>query len=124
MAHGQNELEIPPCSCGAARRFECQILPSLLHVLNVDKYTEQSRVDSAKWNELYSSGGMDFGSIAVYSCSFPDACSSVEEFVVVQDTVEEQPKVPVAGFRDTGDVVVDENAKFDQDEEDDDMQDE
>ena len=99
-------------------------MPSVLHVLNVDKYAKQSSGNSAQLNEWYSSGGMDFGSIAVFTCSNADSCTLSEQYVVVQDTAEEQPKMPAAGFREAGDVVVDENTKFDQDEEDDDMQDE
>lgn len=122
---GQDESseEIPPCGCGAPRRFECQVLPSVLHVLNVDKYANKTKTDAAQLNEWYSTGGMDFGSIAVYTCSNPETCTLSEEFVVVQDTAEEQPTMPAGGLRDAGDVVVDENTKFDQDE-DDDMQDE
>lgn len=61
---------------------------------------------------------MDFGSIAVYTCFNPETCTSSEEFVVIQDTVEEQPTMPAAGLRDAGDVVVDKNTKFDRDEDD------
>jgi len=105
-----NESLVPPCACGAPRLFECQILPSVLHVLNVDKYAKQSGVVSPHLNEWYCSGGMDFGSIAIYTCSKADTCTSSQEFVVIQDTPEDQPKVPMTGLRDTGDVIVDEKA--------------
>ena len=95
----------------------------MLHVLDVDKYAKQSRTEAAQLNEWYSTGGMDFGSIAIYTCSNPEACATLEEFVVVQDTAEEQPKMPAAGLRNAGDVVVDENTNFDQDDENDEMQD-
>ena len=46
---------VPPCArCGAARRFEFQVLPTLVNHLDVD-----SELNSA----------IDFGSIAVYTCS-------------------------------------------------------
>lgn len=99
--------------------FECQILPSVLHVLNVDKYAQQFRNAFSSLNDWYSVGGMDFGSIAVYSCSNPTTCTSWEEFVVIQDTAEDQPKLPAAGLRDTGDVVVPENAASDAQDDDD-----
>ena len=101
---------IPSCSCGAPRVFECQILPSVLHVLNVDKHIQQSSSKTSHLNDWYSNGGMDFGSIAVYTCTRPDSCASAREFVVVQDTAEEQPKAPPMGYQDVGDIVVDENA--------------
>ena len=112
--------DVPPCSCGAPRVFECQILPSVLHVLNVDKHAKQSSAASTKLNDWYSSGGMDFGSIAIYTCSKPGTCDMKEQFVVVQDTAEDQPKVPPNGFQHADDAIVDENdaaMKLDEDEE-------
>eukprot|EP00977_Amphora_coffeiformis_P021079 scaffold8817_cov124-Amphora_coffeaeformis.AAC.2 len=118
-----NKSQVPPCACGATRVFECQILPSVLHVLNVDKFVKQSGAASSQLNEWYCSGGMDFGSIAIYTCSRPDTCTSSQEFVVIQDTPEDQPKVPMAGLRDAGDVIVDENAANDDQDDGDYMQD-
>ena len=47
--------DIPPCeSCGAARRFEFQVMPQLLNILGVDPADDDA---------------LDFGTIAVYSCS-------------------------------------------------------
>ena len=55
LAHVPKPDSIPACPlCGAARRFEFQILPQLLHFMQVDASSPDS---------------IDFGSIAVYTCS-------------------------------------------------------
>ncbi|KAL3160090.1 hypothetical protein ABBQ32_010870 [Trebouxia sp. C0010 RCD-2024] len=69
--------DIPACQyCGSARRFEFQVLPQLLHYMDVDAEDPE---------------GPDWGCIAVYSC--PNSCtpigkddqsSYVEEFAWVQ----------------------------------------
>lgn len=110
-ANNNSETQIPPCACGAPRIFECQVLPSVLHVLDVDKHVVQ--LSSAKgkdeWGEWYSTGGMDFGSVAIYACSNTETCTEAENFVVVQDTTDDQPKVAAdAALLEAGDVVVDE----------------
>jgi pre-rRNA-processing protein TSR4 len=47
--------QIPPCEyCGASRKFEFQILPQVLNILGVDPADDDA---------------LDFGTIAVYSCS-------------------------------------------------------
>ena len=62
---------VPDCVCGAKRMFEFQFLPSMLHVLDVDSANVKT-------------GGMNWGSIAVYSC--PESCDdSREEFLIVQN---------------------------------------
>lgn len=65
--------DIPNCSCcGAARRFEFQVLPTLINFLEVDA----TDPDSADW-----------GMIAVYTCSAsctPKEGGYAEEFVWVQ----------------------------------------
>lgn len=90
---------VPPCPCGAKREFEFQLMPSILHVLNVDKYaTIGNRIDlPTSRNEkdeilgTFSSGGMNWGTIAVYSCSV--SCGEFrEEYVVVQESVDGDPK--------------------------------
>jgi len=82
--------EIPNCSCGAKRLFEFQILPSLLHVLNVDSYATQGSKDNMDVDDLISTGGMDWGCIAVYSCS--ESCQqSREEFMIVQQAIGDEP---------------------------------
>eukprot|EP00873_Tetraselmis_striata_P006902 jgi/Tetstr1/427166/TSEL_017354.t1 len=76
--------DIPPCpACGGPRRFEFQILPQLLHFLNIDIDADAERVDKS----------LDWSTIAIYSCR--DSCSQaapaeeggsayVEEFAWVQ----------------------------------------
>jgi len=88
---------VPPCVCGAKRVFEFQILPSLLHVLDVDAYaTAGSRGKSGDMMDLISRGGMDWGSIAVYSCS--ESCDkNREEFIIVQGAVCDAPVRNMAG---------------------------
>jgi hypothetical protein len=77
------------CVCGAERVFEFQILPSLLHVLDVDGHaTKDSDEDDVM--DLIDKGGMNWGVIAVYSCSM--SCDeSREEFIIVQNAVDETP---------------------------------
>jgi len=82
--------DIPNCSCGAKRLFEFQILPSLLHVLNVDSHAIHGSKDSMDVDDLLSKGGMDWGCIAVYSCS--ESCEqSREEFIIVQKAIGDEP---------------------------------
>jgi len=73
---------VPPCICGRQRVFEFQLLPSMLHVLEVDSCSPAaSGTDNLM--DLTSIGGMNWGSIAVYSC--PDSCDeSREEVCIVQ----------------------------------------
>jgi pre-rRNA-processing protein TSR4 len=79
---------IPPCSCGANRVFEFQLLPSLLHVLDVDSVNSNNDDDNDNIMDLSSIGGMNWGSIAVYSC--PESCDeSREEFLIVQESGED-----------------------------------
>ncbi|KAL7552726.1 hypothetical protein ACHAWF_015962 [Thalassiosira exigua] len=79
---------IPTCSCGADRMFEFQVLPSLLHVLDVDVHASGGKNDDVM--NLISSGGMNWGALAVYSCS--ESCDkSREEFIIVQDAVCDAP---------------------------------
>lgn len=86
---------IPPCTCGAQRVFEFQLLPSVLHVLDVDSsqpstQPRSSAVDTDEMVDLASIGGMNWGSIAVYSC--PESCDkSREEFLIVQESADDAP---------------------------------
>ncbi len=70
--HGIPRLDqIPPCEhCGACRKFEFQILPQVLNILGLDPADDDA---------------LDFGTIAVYSCS--KSCSGQgyrREFAWVQ----------------------------------------
>ena len=94
---------VPTCDCGAERVFEFQILPSVLHVLDVDKYVSCGHNQKSDGLiELISSGGMNWGVISVYSC--PESCDkSREEFVIVQDAVSDAPIRMKAVITDTSD---------------------
>jgi hypothetical protein len=89
-------------------------------VLQVDKHARPSRATNGnpqQLNDWYAAGGMDFGSVAIYTCS--KGCQQCpEDVVVVQDTAEDQPKVPAATVRDAEDIVVDENTTGDTADED------
>ena len=91
------EKLIPSCEkCNSSRTFEFQIVSSILHVLNVDKYVpENSNTntnDAQGIQEYYTKGGMDFGNIAIYTCR---NCSCQEQYCVIQDTVDESPIAPI-----------------------------
>ena len=105
------EPSIPPCRCGAPRVFEVQILPSLLHVLEVDKASPGDNDLGSLYNN-----GMNWGNICIYSCS--QSCpQSDAEFVVVQESVDEKP----AELRQaTQDVVIQEDSQFVDDDDDED----
>jgi len=85
--------KVPNCKCGSKREFEFQLMPSILHVLHVDQYataktsttTSNSGLDSSM-----NSGGMNWGVLAVYSCSI--SCTKYrDEYVVVQESVDGTP---------------------------------
>ena len=76
--------QVPKCICGSNRYFEFQLMPSVLHVLKCDDHAHKSCTS----HENY--GGMNWGVLAVYSCS--QSCSqSIEEFVVVQESADGEP---------------------------------
>lgn len=119
---------MPPCSaCGAPRVFEFQLVPPLLHVLQVDKYTktDNNKSNTGDLASAYQQGGMDWGNIAVYTCSNPACCpeTAVEEFCVVQDSVDERPTGPKREMP-QGAAIIQEDTKFeDEDDEEDDDED-
>lgn len=80
---------VPKCPCGAPREFEFQVLPSLLHLLDVDSHFTPHRTTGEAENCLYpySSKGMNWGVVAIFSCSASCPLSR-EEFIVVQDSPE------------------------------------
>ncbi|KAL9188712.1 hypothetical protein ACHAXT_007090 [Thalassiosira profunda] len=76
--------DVPNCVCGAERVFEVQLIPSLLHALDVDSYANDVAADGDVM-DLISTGGMNWGSCAVYSCS--QSCEQCrEEFIIYQDS--------------------------------------
>jgi hypothetical protein len=92
------EVPVPDCPCGSKRIFECQLMPSILHVLEVDKYVAKDSLSSGSenqdktfdLNEEFIGGGQNWGALAVYTCSA--SCeSNQEEYVVLQDSVDEMP---------------------------------
>ena len=90
--------EVPNCCCGAVRIFESQLLPSLLHVLNVDACATADNNDVLG---LITTGGMNWGSVAVYSCS--ESCNeSREEFLIIQESCD-APITKKTGRKDDGD---------------------
>ena len=86
--HSSSLPAVPDCVCGAERVFEFQILPSLLHVLDVDGHAAKDDDDDIM--DLIHSGGQNPGSIAVYSCT--QSCDeSREEFIIVQEAIGDAP---------------------------------
>lgn len=51
--HVPSDQDIPPCTCGAKRIFEFQVMPQLLNSLSVDS----------------TGASIDWGTLAVYTCS-------------------------------------------------------
>ena len=124
-------LVIPKCPCcGVDRQFEFQLMPSLLHVLDVDKHaTTSSSANSNNLDDIMSAdyGGMNWGTIAVYTCP-ETSCSNKEEFLVVQASVDETPHkravapsdVPVPISEDQTFDPITEDGNFEGDDDDDD----
>ncbi|XP_006780011.1 programmed cell death protein 2 isoform X1 [Neolamprologus brichardi] len=57
--HIPSDEDIPPCTCGAKRTFEFQVMPQLLNSLSVDS----------------TGASIDWGTAAVYTCSASCECS-------------------------------------------------
>ena len=117
---------IPPCSgCGATRIFEFQLVPQLLHVLAVDRVAATRTPTSAtttttnnnnNWEAAYGAGGgMNWGNLAVYSCPNAGCVASNQEYVVVQESLDESPMMQP---QPRGDVFIRDDAKFDDDDDD------
>lgn len=86
--------QAPICKCGKACTFEMQLLPSLLHVLEVDKFAgnKAGKKDNSAvgFSEMLSTG-MNWGSLAVFTCR-EEGCSNTEGGLVVQESVDENPQ--------------------------------
>jgi len=93
----EDPLSVPDCSCGAKRVFEFQLMPSLLHVLEVDRHALNSQppasdesMDAILTRE-FANGGQNWGALAIYTCS--ESCeTNREEFVIVQNSVDVMPE--------------------------------
>lgn len=84
----------PICTaCGTKCDFEMQLLPSLLHILQVDQFSPAGSVAQEGGTGIGDllSKGMNWGSVAVYTC--PNAsCNSHEGSLVIQASVDENPE--------------------------------
>lgn len=115
----KKEMSVPNCPCGAKRIFEFQLMPSLLHVLEVDWHalsvsqvpaSAESSGEDETWTREFSNGGQNWGSIALYTCS--KSCDiNREEFVVVQSSLDGMPE-----RRNDGNMVVEVQLVDDNDE--------
>jgi hypothetical protein len=93
-------------------------MPSLLHVLDVDKCFKNS---DAGIDELMRSGGMNWGVIAIYTCKA--SCSNRDDFVIVQDSVDGSPERRKGATDDSMVVAADDGEMVDNDASDDDLDD-
>ncbi len=89
-------------------------MPSILHILNVDQYANKKNINKdcsssisqstdgrgmkKSLDQIMSrtSGGMNWGTIAVYSCvnscEYRDEEGGLEEFVVIQESADGNPR--------------------------------
>ena len=99
--------QIPSCPCGAKRKFEFQIMPSALHILNVDEFSTTAVATDKKDDtieSMFQSSGMNWGVIAIYSC--PHSCNaSNQEYVVIQKSNDDKPTlkklIPIETYMET-----------------------
>lgn len=123
---GGVEQPVPPCTaCGSPREFEFQLVPPLLHVLQVDKYASGGGSPNSASSGIacYQQGGMDWGNIAVYACSNPACCGGgpINEFCVVQDSLDDRLSPDGRGMRQQrllpqGEAVIPDNTHFEDDD--------
>jgi hypothetical protein len=93
---GKQVWQVPECQCcGEPRRFEFQVLPSILATLDVEKASksQSKNVNRKQALDDMLSDGMNFGSIAVFACTNA-ACTveSKEAYVVIQESVDDLPE--------------------------------
>jgi pre-rRNA-processing protein TSR4 len=94
---GNSDFSVPDCPCGAKRIFEFQLMPSLLHLLEVDKHALKLQSPSSDdgvddiLTRAFANGGQNWGNIAIYTCSA--SCEmNRDEFVIVQDSLDGMPE--------------------------------
>jgi hypothetical protein len=82
---GDSLWKKPNCACGAKCVFEFQLLPQLLLFLKVDKFAGNTSDNGGIGGML--SSGMNWGSIAVFSC--PNKCGHSDCAMVIQKSVDQ-----------------------------------
>mmetsp|Transcript_30553 Transcript_30553/g.72079 ORF Transcript_30553/g.72079 Transcript_30553/m.72079 type:complete len:444 (+) Transcript_30553:138-1469(+) len=88
---------VPQCTCcGEEQRFEFQVLPTILDALAVEKYQAESRTkttgEALALHDLLSNG-LNFGSIAVFTCSNASCGPEEKEAsLVIQKSVDDLPE--------------------------------
>jgi hypothetical protein len=99
---GKQLWDVPECRCcGQHRRFEFQLLPSVLATLEVDSFARsgtKTGSDEVHLEDLLSNG-MNFGSIAVFTCNSASCEGNNEPFLVVQKSVDDLPQKAQSGNR-------------------------
>ena len=93
---GKQLWNVPECvCCGERRMFEFQVLPSILATLDVDKLSKsRGKVMNSKQSlDEMMTNGMNFGSIAVYTCANAGCRAEWKEAaVVIQKSVDDLPE--------------------------------
>jgi pre-rRNA-processing protein TSR4 len=90
---GKPFWNVPDCEfCGQTKKFEFQVLPSILETLDVDRVAGINNTEPAKnmgLDDLLSSG-MNFGSIAVFTCD-NGTCQEIKKdsSLVIQRSVDD-----------------------------------
>jgi len=71
VSSASSSPSVPPCEhCGAARKFEFQVMPQLLHYLRVNDHTKLSEIQTNKRVEnLSADESLDWGSLDIFTCT-------------------------------------------------------
>lgn len=91
-------------------------------MLQVDKYISDHVEADRNWSDSYANGGMDWGNIAVYTCSA--RCARDQGYCIVQDSVDGRPSIQQQMMNHTEDAVIQEDTSFNGDDEEEDEQEE